>query len=547
MPFRQASWNKTNAPAWTDSRPIAEGNVNVQLTHCLTRALAVNPNGPICVRSDGSQRSYREGVDRISRLASGLRTIGVQEGDRVGILSLNSEFYLEAIMASIWAGAVYVPLNWRLTPHELSFVMEDAGVGVLFVDDANYGLAQTIAPKPSKWMKTIFIGGNVPGDSSVVGYEDLIQTNAPIAHSDRKDDDLVSLNFTAGTTSRSKGVMLTHDNMFFNAVNSYAGLGLNSDSRYLHSGPMFHLGDGASSFSTTLVGGGHAYVERFDVADCLATIEACKITHAQYVPTMIKLLLDHPDIKTRDMRSLQKILYGASPIEDEALRRAITLLPNTQFIHGYGMTETAGLGTMLAGKYSTVEGPDAGKRRSCGQTCLLSETKIVDDDGNELAPNEIGEIIMRGPQIMKGYWNLPEQTAEALRDGWLHSGDLGYLDEEGFLYISGRKKDMIKTGGENVFAVEVENTIAEIPGVAECAVFGLPDPKWDEIIAAVIVPRAGMTVTEDEVVSFCREHLAPYKTPRVVRIQTEALPQSGAGKIQKREIKEALLASLNDD
>jgi long-chain acyl-CoA synthetase len=202
------------------------------------------------------------------------------------------------------------------------------------------------------------------------------------------------------------------------------------------------------------------------------------------------------------------------------------------------------MGTMLPGKYSTLEGADAAKRRSCGQTCLLSDTKIVDEKGKELLANEIGEIVMKGPQIMMGYWNLPEQTSEALKDGWLYSGDLGYMDEDGFLYISGRKKDMIKTGGENVFAVEIENIIAEIAGVVECAVFGLPDPKWDEIIAAVIVTRTGMTVTEEEVVRFCREHLAPYKSPRVVHFQTDPLPQSGAGKIQKREIKQSLLARM---
>ena len=373
----------------------------MQLTHCLTRALAINPNGPICIRADGSHRSYREGVNRISRLAAGLRAIGVQEGDRVGILSLNSEFFTEAIMANLWAGAITVPLNWRLTPHELSFLMEDAGVSVLFVDSEFYELSTKITPRPATWGKSVYIGGTVPADVNVVGYEDLIKTSEPIPHSERNGDDLVSIKFTAGTTSRSKGAMLSHDNMFFNAVNSFAGMGFTTDSIYLHSGPMFHLGDTSSLFSLTLVGGANAYVPRFDPAECLKTIEACKVTHAQYVPTMIKMLLDHPDIKSRDMRSLQKILYGASPIEDEALRRAITLLPNTQFIHGYGMTETAGLGTMLPGKYSTVDGPEAEKRKSCGQTCLLSETKIVDDDGNELPPNEIGEIIMRGPQIMK--------------------------------------------------------------------------------------------------------------------------------------------------
>ncbi len=201
----------------------------MQLTHCLKRALSINPNGPICVRADGTQRSYREGVDRISRLAAGLQSLGVKQGERVGILSLNSEFYFESTMAAVWAGAVYVPLNWRLTPRELAFVMNDAGVSVMFVDSANYTLSQKIKPRPSQWVKTILIGDKAAAGNNVVEYEELIRSSQPVQCTECNSQDLVSLNFTAGTTSRSKGVMLSHDNMFFNAVNTLAGLGMTSE------------------------------------------------------------------------------------------------------------------------------------------------------------------------------------------------------------------------------------------------------------------------------------------------------------------------------
>ncbi len=518
----------------------------MQLTHGLKRAVATNPNGAICVRSDG-RRTYREAGERVARLAGGLKNLGVQPGDRVGILAYNSEFYLETLFAVPWAGAIAVPMNWRLTPQELFYLMEDAGIGVLIVDQVGWDLARAMTPRPTAWGRTVFIGPVAPKALGVVGFEPLIRESMAIVDAECGGDDIAGLYYTAGTTSRSKGVMLTHHNICSNAINAVASMQFTDDSIYLHSAPMFHLADGTSTFAVTMMAGGHAYVPRFDAADCLRMIEQCRVTNAQFVPTMIKFLLDHPDIKTRDMQTLRLILYGANPIEDETLRRALKWLPNTQFVHGYGMTEVASIATMLPGKYGTVEGSNSVKRRSCGQAGMLCEIKIVDEDGKSVGPHVIGEIAIRGPNVMKGYWKQPEETAAVLRDNWMHSGDLGYLDEEGFLYTAGRLKDMIKTGGENVFAVEVENVIAEIPAIAECAVIGVPDPQWGEKVLAVIVLRDGMTTTEQEVIDFCRLQLAPYKCPRTVEIRMEPLPLSSAGKILKRELLEPYWESHETD
>ncbi|MEC9433829.1 MAG: AMP-binding protein [Pseudomonadota bacterium] len=515
----------------------------MRLTQGLMRALATNPDGAIRISRDGA-RSYREAVPRIARLAGGLRAMGVAPGDRVGLLAFNSEAYLECLFAAPWCGAVIVPMNWRLTPQELSLLMQDAGIGVLIADPDGLALAREMSPRPACWARTILIDA-VPGavpepgaGADLVPYEGLVAASAPIRDAERGGEDLAGLFYTAGTTSASKGVMLTHDNICANAINAIASLQVTEESVYLHSAPMFHLADGASTFAVTMMGGAHAYVPRFDAAACLDSIETLKVTNAQFVPTMIKMLLDHPDARRRDLSSLRRVLYGASPIEDETLRRALTLLPNARFVHGYGMTEVSSIATMLPGRYSVTEGPDAAKRRSCGQAALLCEVEVRRPDGGRADPGEIGEIAIRGPNVMKGYWNRPEETAAALRDGWMHSGDLGYLDEDGFLFLTGRLKDMIKTGGENVFAIEVENVIAEIPEVAESAVIGIPHPQWGETVLAIVVPRPGKTVEPQAVIDFCRAHLAPYKCPRRVEIRDRPLPVSSAGKILKRELRD---------
>lgn len=507
----------------------------MRLTQGLIRAAATNPDGAASLTADGPI-SYARTLDRVARLAGALRAMGLAPGDRVGLIAYNRAEYLETLFACPWAGAVVVPINWRLTPVELQYVIEDAGIGILIADADGLALARRMPERPACWTRSVLIGGT---DPEAAPYEHLIAETAPLPDAGMGGDDLAGLYYTAGTTSRSKGVMLTHDNVMSNAINAIAGMQFTDDSIYLHSAPMFHLADGTSTFGVTLMAGAHAYVPRFDAAQCLAAIERHGVTNAQFVPTMIKMLLDHPDVRTRDLSSLRMILYGASPIEDETLRRALTWLPNCQFVHGYGMTEVASIATLLPGKYATLTGPHAAKRRSCGQVGVLSELRVVGPDDQPLPPGEVGEIVMRGPNVMKGYWNRPEETAEALRGGWMHSGDLGYLDAQGFLYTAGRLKDMIKTGGENVFAVEVENVIAEFPGVQECAVIGLPDAQWGETVHAIVVPKPGADLDSTALIAFCRDRMATYKCPRSVELRTEPLPLSAAGKILKRLLRPA--------
>jgi long-chain acyl-CoA synthetase len=372
-------------------------------------------------------------------------------------------------------------------------------------------------------------------------YETIVAAAAPAADAVAAESDLCGIYYTAGTTSKSKGVMLSHRNLLSNAINAIAGLGFTDRSIYLHSAPMFHLADGTSTFAVTWMGGAHAFVPRFDAHDCLTTIERERVSDAQFVPTMIKGLIDACEQRAYDLSSLRQILYGASPIPDPHLRRAIELLPGCRFVHGYGMTETSSIGTLLDPRYTTLAGPEAARRRSCGQAGLLVEVRVVDEQDRELPAGGIGEVVMRGPNVMMGYWNKPAETAAALRDGWMHSGDLGYLDEDGFLFLVDRLKDMIKTGGENVFSVEVEGVIAQLPEVAECAVIGIPDDTWGETVHAVVVPRPGRRLDAAAVIAHCRGQLAGYKCPKTVEIRAEPLPLSGTGKILKRSLREPYL------
>jgi long-chain acyl-CoA synthetase len=307
---------------------------------------------------------------------------------------------------------------------------------------------------------------------------------------------------------------------------------------YIHSGPMFHLADGASTFGVTMCGGFHAFVPRFDPVDCLETIQAEKVTHGQYVPTMINMLANHPRVRDYDLSSLRYILYGASPMPEGVLRKALEVLPGCQFIHAYGMTEAAPILTLLPPRYTTLEGPHAGRIKSCGLAAHTAELRIVDENRKEVPHGTTGEVAARGPMIMVGYWNKPKETEAVLQDGWYYSGDAAYMDDEGFVFIVDRLKDMIISGGENVYSAEVENAISLLPGVAEVAVIGIPDAKWGETIHAIIVPRAGANLTVEAVMDHCRTQIAGYKCPRSVEFRDTPLPLSGAGKILKRELRE---------
>jgi len=331
--------------------------------------------------------------------------------------------------------------------------------------------------------------------------------------------------------------MLTHHNLISNAMNVIAALHYNQEVVYLHVAPMFHLADGASTFGVTMSGGMHACIPKFDPADTLRAIQEYRVTHAVLVPTMINMLITFPAVHNYDLASLKTILYGASLMPDAVIARALQILPACGFAQGYGMTELAPIATLLDAKYHTLDGPLAGKLRSAGQPAYNVEVAVVDPEDNEVPRGVVGEIVVRGPNVMQGYWNKPEATAQALRGGRMHTGDAGYMDEDGFVYIVDRMKDMIITGGENVYSAEVENAIYQHPAVAMCAVVGIPSAAWGEAVHAIVVPKAGQAVAEDAIIAHCKELIAGYKCPRSVEIRQEALPISGAGKILKSALR----------
>ena len=331
--------------------------------------------------------------------------------------------------------------------------------------------------------------------------------------------------------------MLTHTNLWSSAIASISFLQLSEGSRILHAAPMFHLADGVTTQAGMLAGATHVFIPMFTPAATIKAISDKKATHTVLVPIMIQMTINEPNVNVEDLSSLKFVLYGAAPIAEKVLIEAIKTFPQTNFLQGYGQTEMAPLVTILGAKYHTTDGPYAGKLKSAGKAIPCVEIKIVSDSGEALAPEQIGEIIVRGPNAMTGYWNKPEETAVSLRNGWIHTGDAGYLDDDGFLFLVDRVKDMIVSGGENVYSAVVENAINNHPAVDQVIVIGIPHDKWGEQVHAEVILKKGQTATEAEIIAKTKEYIANYKCPRSVKFRTEPFPISGAGKLLKREVK----------
>ena len=506
------------------------------LTQGLRRAVQTRPNG-VATSFAGRRRTWQQSADRIGRVAGALSALGVRRGDRVAILALNSDRYLELMYALPWLGAVMVPVNTRLAAPEIEYILDDSGAVALFVDTALSHHLKALEGKTPTVREVVWLDDQAPPEGLLLRYEDLTGYE-PLDDVGARDDDLAGLFYTGGTTGRAKGVMLSHANLVVNALNGVAGMGFTSETAYLHSGAMSHLADGASTFGVTLSGGRHAFVPRFEPVEVLHTIQAEKVTHAQFVPTMINMLVNHERFDEFDIGSLSFILYGASPMQEGVLRTAIERMPRVRLMHGYGMTEASPIVTLLDPRYTVLDGPYAGRLKSCGQAVLACEVRIVDAERREVPRGTTGELSVRGANVMKGYWNKPAETEAVLEDGWYHSGDGAYMDEEGFVFIVDRLKDMIISGGENVYSAEVENAISTIPGVAEVAVIGVPDDRWGERVHAIVVPKRGKSLGTDDVIDHCRNQIAGYKCPRSVEFRDTPLPLSGAGKVLKRELRE---------
>jgi acyl-CoA synthetase (AMP-forming)/AMP-acid ligase II len=507
----------------------------ITLTQSLKRAAQIN-GGATATVCHGRRHTWKELEERVARLAGGLRQIGVQDGDRIAILSLNSDRYLEYGFAVPWAGAVEVPLNIRWAVPEHSYSLNDCGATVLIVDDAFQALIPQIRAGTAT-LKTVVFAGDGTLPDGMLSYETLVTQSAPIADRLRGGDDLAGIFYTGGTTGFPKGVMLSHLALWSNAMSTMHEANVSSDSICLHAAPMFHLADAAGSNAASIGGATHVFIPMFNPEQVMAIVAQERPTHSVLVPTMIAALVNHPAIDSADLSSLRFLSYGGSPIPEATLRTAMEKLPNCQFVQAYGQTELAPVATILPPEYHALEGPKSGKLRSAGRPTHCVELKIVDPAGQELPRGEIGEIIVSGPNTMLGYWNKPQETASTLVDGWVHTGDSGYMDGDGFVFIMDRLKDMIVTGGENVYSIEVENAVAAYPGVASCAVIAIPDDTWGEVVHAVVVMKPGVQATAEDIISHCHALIANYKCPRSVSFQ-ESLPMTGAGKVLKRELRD---------
>jgi len=503
--------------------------VDYSLAQTILRRAELDPGNRAIVFEE-TEYTYAQFVDRIRRVATVLQDGGVCQGDRVGYLGVNHPAFLETLLATTALGAVFVPLNFRLTGPELEFIINDAGVHTLMADDM---LRPVIEPVRESLCVRRYLGA----ESAADGWEDcqgLLGKAEPYpGHIAAAPHDTAVIMYTSGTTGRPKGAMLTHGNLLWNNVNAAFALSANPDDITLTAAPLFHIGGlNVTTLLAMQVGACVVLHRAFDPGKALEDIARYRCTTMFGAPAMFLFMAQQPRFADTDLSSLRSLVVGAAPVPKSLLEiygnRGVSL------DQGYGLTETSPLVSFLKSQYT------AGKLGSAGKPGLFGELRIADADGDSLAPGEVGEILYRGPNVMKGYWNRPEATAEAIdEDGWFHTGDAGYLDEDGFLFISDRVKDMVISGGENVYPAEVEGVLYEHPAVAEVAVIGLSDEKWGEAVTAVVALNEGAELTLEELRDFADGKLARYKLPLRLHI-VDALPRNPAGKVLKFELREEL-------
>jgi long-chain acyl-CoA synthetase len=507
--------------------------IEVPSSDLLTAVLKANQGSPRpAVREGAVDRSWAATIDRAARVAGGLAHLGLDPGERLALLAPNCAAYVELLLAAPWAGAVLVPLNTRWSLDENLFALKDAEPRVLIVHEAFRAIAEPLATLGDT-IRLVFIGDDPP--PGYVSYHELLSA-APAARAPLDGDAIYGIFYTGGTTGLPKGVMLRHGGMLANARATLEAGPFAPGGVFLHVAPMFHLADLIGFVAVSLGGGAHCILPGFDAAAIVDAAERWQVTDLLLVPTMIQMLLDHPAFDPARLASLERIVYGASPISEPVLDRVMAALPQVDFYQAYGMTELSPVATVL-GAEDHRSGRDKGRLRSAGVPVADVELRIAGPDGTALDQGMIGEVLVRSPGVMVGYWRRPEETMSALAGEWMHTGDGGFIDDDGYLHIVDRIKDMIVTGGENVYSAEVENVIAACAGVAQCAVIGVPDPRWGERVHAVVVPRSAGSVMEQDVLDACRARLAGYKVPKSIEIRETGLPVSAAGKILKRELR----------
>src|SRR5271155_2923349 len=481
--------------------------------HSLGRAFRFYP-GRTALARDGRLLTFRELHTRVESIAATLAIHGFGVGDRLALLLPNGPDYIELVYACSMLGMIAVPLNTRLSTKEIDGVLEDARPhGII----RHSSLA---APEVQlSWQQ-------------VIDKEPLPISSGLIPKTFYDPEAVLGLIYTSGTTGQPKGVMVTHANVLADIHNFNYWMCYTEAGVYLHAAPIFHIADFPCMFAAPAFGACQITIPKFDPRGFCEAVQRERVSHTVLVPTMINLLTQFPEVKKYDLSSLQVLAYGGSPMPPDLIRRTRELLPQVKLVQAYGLSESG----FLTGLQDQEHTDD--RLLSCGRPCPGIDLRVTDDSGKQVEVGKSGELVARGANIMRGYWNNPAETALAFRDGSFRTGDIGYQDSDGYFYVLDRAKDMIVTGGENVYSGEVEAVIYAHPAVREAAVFGIPDPQWGEVVMACVILKPGSTLTADDLIAFCRKSLASYKIPRRVEFSDTELPKSGSGKILKRLLRE---------
>jgi acyl-CoA synthetase (AMP-forming)/AMP-acid ligase II len=478
-------------------------------------------------------RSWAQSADRVARIASVLHGLGARQGATVGILAGNSDRYLEVIHAAWWIGAVPVPLNVRWAPVELADAINDSEIEILVADES-LAAATALRERCPRLTHVISLFATA---ADALDLETLIAAAAPIAPQPAAADAPAGIFYTGGATGRSKGVVHSTRSLWAAASIGATGMRVPDRPTYLHAAPMFHLGGLMPAFMTTALGGTHVFVEAFRPALVAAAVRATQVSFTALVPVMIAMLVRDDGFDIGDYASLELVQYGGGAI-GSALREKLSLvLPRVRFEQGYGQSEVGGGISTMPHELTISLGAADHRRGSAGRAHDGVEIVVTNPDGQLVPPGVVGEFRIRSPGAMTGYLKRPDETAAALVDGWVRTGDAGYLDSGGFIFVCDRLKDVVRPGGENVFSAEVENAVLCHPAIKEAAVIAVPDDRWEERVHAVVTVRAGATLTLDELQAHCRDRIAGYKIPRSLEI-VAAMPLSGAGKIMKSALRE---------
>jgi len=510
-------------------------------TEFLYIAAAICPDRPFIV-FDGKPWSFTQCNERVNRLANAFRDLGVQKGDRIGMLQVNCPQYVEAYFAAAKLGAIFVPLNFRAKSDELSYMIGNAEPIALLTGTRYFDMIRPMLPKLPSVKACISVDHR---RSDTYFYEDLIDSaDTNEVTTDIGEGDVTILIYTAGTTGRPKGVPLSYGGFVSYVLENVDPANPEIEERNLLTVPLYHV----AGMQAMLVGayGGRTLVlmRQFEVKEWLKTVEAERVTRAMLVPTMLKWVIDDPGFHDYDLSSLEIVTYGAAPMPLSVIQKAMKEMPGVRFINAFGQTETASTITVLGPEDHVIEGTGEEKEKklkrlasSIGKPLSDVEVKIVDDQGKALSPRQMGEIYARGPRIMSGYWKDEAKSAQVItEDGWLHTGDKGWMDEDGYIYLDGRDDDMIIRGGENIAPKEVEDVLHAHPKIDEAAVIGIPDPEWGQVPRAVVVVKKGENIGADEIMESCRAGLAGFKRPRSI-VFVDSLPRNQMGKVLKKDLR----------